>query len=342
LRFYQIKITNPKDEPVTFPSLAGSGMPPGVITSQLTDGTINPAALNIEMDLIVYGAVAAADSASYLRIWGLSLKELSSAFNLNGMKIQITGGMAKGYPLADPQQQGVLVKGNINQAFGNWIGTDMTLDMYLRAEDFGSLDAPANYTQTWAKGEPLADMIARALKVVAPNLKQEITISSDRVANQDKPSVYSTLSQFAQMVQAQTYHALSPTDQGVIIASDGQTVRVFEKGSGSTSGAKQINFQDLLGQVTWIEPGVVQAKLVMRGDLRIGDVVKFPKGLVVTTTANAMSAFGGTGSSHPANALTFSGTFQIIQMQHWGNFRIADAAAWNTTINCAIMTDNPA
>lgn len=317
-------------------------MPPGVITSVLTDGTINPAALNIEMDLIIYGAVAAADSASYIRIWGLSLKELSSAFDLNGMKIQISGGMSKGYPLANPAQQGVLVKGNINQAFGNWIGTDMTLDMYLRAEDFGSLEAPANYTQTWAKGEPLADMIARALKVVAPNLQQEITISSDRIANQDKPSVYSTLSQFAQMIQAQTYHALSPTDQGVIIASDGQTVRVFEKGSGTTSGAKQINFQDLVGQVTWVDAGVIQAKLVMRGDLRIGDVVKFPKGLVVTTTSNAMSAFGGTGSQHPANTLTFSGTFQIIQMQHWGNFRIADAAAWNTTINCAIMQDNPA
>ena len=335
MRYYKIEITDASGKPITFPSLQGSGAPPGVITSALSDGTSNPAALNIELDLAVYGA-AVGDTTSYVRIWGLSLAELASSFNLNGKNIKVSGGMAKGYPLANPAQQGLLVQGQISQAFGNWIGTDMTLDMYLRPS-VGTLDQPANYTFTWAKGEQLSAMIARTLKVVAPGQTQRINISADRVANQDKVGVYSTLTQFAQMVADQTKGQLGANDQGVTIATDGQTVRVFENSTAKAAGAKQIAFQDLLGQVTWSEPGVVTAKLVMRGDLAIGDVLQFPQGLIVTTSQNAMSAYGGTGSQHPANALTFSGTFQIIQMQHWGNFRIPDAQAWNTTISCALV-----
>jgi hypothetical protein len=328
MRYYRIEVTNDQGQPIVFPSLNGSGMPPGVITSVLPDGTTNPAALNIELDLCVYGA-SFGDVTSYVRIWGLSLAELGSAFNLSNKNIKIFGGMAKGYPLANPQQAGLLGQGQIGQAFGNWIGTDMTLDMYVRAH------APeeSNFTFTWAKGEPLSAMIQRTMKVVAPNQKLQINISANRVANADKPGVVATFTQFAQVVS-------NLTNGEVMISSNGQTVFVFETATAQKNGAKQIAFQDLLGQVTWVQPQVVQAKLVMRGDLSIGDTVQFPEGLISTTSQNAMPGYGGTSSQNPANKLTFSGKFTIMQVQHWGNSRQPDAQSWNTTINCVNLTDD--
>ena len=314
-------------------------MPPGVITSLLPDGTTNPSALNIEIDLPVYpGSVG--DVAGYVRIWGLALKELSQAFNLNQQpdgsyrRIKIFGGMAKGYPLADPSQRGLLVDGSILQAFGNWIGTDMTLDMFV-GPPTGTQTTPKNYTFTWAKNEKLSVMIARVLKTVAPNLKQQITINDSRVANEDKVGYYETFTQFAQAVQGMTYGLLGNADLGVIMITDGQTVSVTEGTpispiSGST--VKDIRFRDLLGQVTWCRPFEITAKMVMRGDLHPFDYVRFPANLNVTNTVQAMSGQGGTGPQHPSNTLGFHGQFLITQMQHWGNFRQPDAMSWNTTI----------
>lgn len=335
MRFYKVEFTNTKGQPINFPSLAGAGMPAGTITSALPDGTINPGALNIEMDLAVY-AQQVGDTSSYVRFWGLSLAELGSAFNLNGQNIKVFGGMSKGYPLANPAQQGLLVQGTILQAFGNWIGTDMTLDVYL-GPPTGTVDAPANYTFTWANGEPLSAMIARTLNVIAPGIKQNINISANRVANADKPGIYATLTQFAQMINQMTVGTLGANDPGVTISTSGSTINVFDQQSASQTGPKKIQFQDLLGQVTWAEPGVITAKLVMRGDLAQGDVITFPPGLVVATSQNAMPAFGGTGSQHPSNSLTFSGNFQIVQMQHWGNFKQPDAQSWNTTVWAALL-----
>jgi hypothetical protein len=346
VRFYSIKLTNHETgKPLTIPSLAGSGMPPGVITSQLPDGTINPGALNIEMDLVqTPGHIG--DTSSYLRIWGLSLQELAQSFNLNPTPqaaattdITISGGMAKGYPLANPAQQGLLVKGSVLQAFGNWVGTDMTLDIYLQPPT-GTAANPVNFTFTWAKGEALSVMIARVLKQVLPSAAQSITINASRIANQEKIGAYQTFTQFAQAVREFTAGGLSATDPGVYMAFNGQTVVVCEGApTSSSTGTKQIVFQDLLGQVTWSAPNQITAKLVMRGDLNIGDQIQFPAGLLTSTTAPAMSQFSGTGAKNPSNSLTFGkNLFNIQHIQHWGNFRQPDATCWNTMVIASLVT----
>jgi hypothetical protein len=139
------------------------------------------------------------------------------------------------------------------------------------------------------------------------------------------------------------------------MADDGQIVRVFEgtpvpvdpsvtvlpevtvtaKRDSPAAPAvtvKQIRFQDLLGQVTWSAPFTLTAKLVLRGDLHVGDMVQFPEGLPSTAAAGAMPAYGGT--QRDRDKLTFNGQFMITQMQHFGSYRQSDAMSWNTTIWC--------
>lgn len=329
-RYYRIELSTQDGKPISPSSLAGSGMPPGVITSLLSDGArTNPAALNIEMDLPIYAA-GLGDISAYVRIWGLSLRDISRAFDLNLQKIKIFGGMAKGYPLADPTQQGLLIQGDIRQAFGNWVGTDMTLDMFVQPGNSATPDTPGNFASTWTQGEKLSAMIARTLSVAMPSVKQDIKIDDSRVSKSTESHTATTLTQFSQYIQSITLHGLGDSDEGVTIVNNGQTVRAYESKPQVDATVKQIRFQDLLGQVTWAEPLVITAKLVLRGDLHVLDTIQFPPNLISTVTGSSASAFGAT--SRAQNSLSFDGKFKITQIHHWGNYRQADAMSWNTTI----------
>src|SRR5262249_10576948 len=95
----------------------------------------DPGALNIEMDIQAVGKMPTYEA--YLRIWGVGIDIIGQARNLNappggaGLPITVKGGMGKGLPLANPSQAGVLVKGTIFQAYGNWVGVNQTLDIKM-------------------------------------------------------------------------------------------------------------------------------------------------------------------------------------------------------------------
>jgi hypothetical protein len=351
VRYYNIKLTKADGSPMPINSLKSSAIPAGNITSLITGqgganatGT-NPAALNVEFDMPQYdGNAGGASTANYIRVWGVSLQDLQKATDFNGGNLELSAGMSEGYPLATPSQRGLLVKGTIIQAFGNWLGTDMTLDFFISPLGVGSYDAPGNYTLSGKKGEKVSDVIQRALKAALPpdtpssaKVTIEMNVRSDRVLDADENSKHDTLTEFAQKVKTLTEGRDKNTgavnDQGVSItaAFDG-VIRVSETDPArlpTRPDVKEIKFQDMLGQVTWAQPNMLTAKMVMRGDLHINQWIKFPQGLS-TVTGGAFSSFGTT--TRLANNLTFSGVFQITQIHHWGNYRQADAMSWNTTV----------
>jgi hypothetical protein len=107
--------------------------------------------------------------------------------------------MAKGLPLADPTQAGLLVQGTIQQAFGNWEGTNQTLDIIIIAggqgasgPSIGNPDFPGNYPFICPKGTPLANAIKNTLSTALPNLTQSINISPRLVMNSDQPGQWGT------------------------------------------------------------------------------------------------------------------------------------------------------
>jgi hypothetical protein len=51
---------------------------------------------------------------------------------------------------------------------------------------------------------------------------------------------------------------------------------VFDKTYQPSSIA--IQFTDLIGQPTWIEPNTMQVKTVMRADLQVGSIITMPQG----------------------------------------------------------------
>jgi hypothetical protein len=291
----------------------------------LPNGNTNPAALDVEFDLPVYNLTDPDANSAWLRVWGLGLQDIGNAANLNDLNVAVYAGMAKGLPLANPAQSGLILKGKIFQAFGNWINTDQTVDLnFIAGGDIGSPASPQNFPFTWPAGTLLSSAIARTLSTALPGLTQQIAISPKLVLNYDVTGWYQSAQQFADFVNDASSSLIGGTYHGVSIATNGHTVRVYDGTvAPAANTVKQIAFQDMIGQPTWIGPGIISVKLVLRADLHVSDTIKLPPSLV-TQTSGALLRF--------QDKSAFSGNYLIQQVHHYGNFRQPDAASWNTTI----------
>lgn len=311
MRYYKIDISDSNGKKLFPGSLGGLGL-----TSLLPNGKTNPSALNVEYDIPV-SMYAAPDGQALVRIWGLSLKD--NSFNLNDAQVSVYGGMATGLPLANPKQAGLLVKGQVLQGYGNWIGTDQTVDLIL-SPSTGSVDEPLNITFNWMAGTPMAQAVTTTLKTAFPGIIPTVNISSKLVLPHDSSGYYHSLAEFSEMLREFSQSIIGGTYRGVDVAFDGSRIDVLDGTVQPT--AKAISFQDLIGQPTWIEPQTIQIKTVMRADIRLGDSVSLPASLA-TTTQQTFIRF--------QDKTTFSGNYQVQRVHHYGNFRQPDAASWNTT-----------
>jgi hypothetical protein len=241
----------------------------------LPNGQTNPPALQVELDIRVVAFHAPA-GAAYVRIWGVGLQQIGTEFDLNGVNIKVHGGMAKGLPLANPSRANLLVSGPILQAFGNWVGLDQSIDLIL-SPSTGTTDAPLNIILKWRAGTTLADALAATFKTALPNAIRKISISPRLVLSHDQPGYYSTMNQLAGVIYNLSTSIITDAGYpGVMISYDGVTITATDLTTPPTPMA--IAFQDLIGQPTWIEPLTIQAKLVMRGDLKVSDIVTLPPG----------------------------------------------------------------
>lgn len=290
-------------------------------TSLDAQGRTNLGALNIEIDVPVF-QLSAADGAGYIKIWGVSLQDVGGASDLNGMLVQLYAGMAKGLPLAKPAQAGLILTGIVQQAFGNWLGVNQSIDLIVQADGI-SASTPKNIVLDWKKGTQLSTAIANTLSTAFPTYTQTIDISPNLVLNADEPGYYASLSQFAQYIKEVSQKIIgSSTYNGVAMTIKESAFFVYDGTSQTTP--KQIDFNDLIGQPTWIDAGTIQFHAVLRSDLGVGDYVKLPKGQI-TTTQQSLSQF--------RQGSVFQGIYQIGKVRHVGNFRQPDAASWVTVVD---------
>ena len=99
---------------------------------------------------------------------------------------------------------------------------------------------------------------------------------------------------------------------GVAIYPQGAS---FVASDSSVTPAKvtQLNFQDLIGQPTWIDSPLIQIKTVMRGDIALGQSIKLPPGVLTTTHAaiaiSVPAEFGVSKVSSSSRTSAMSGAF---------------------------------
>lgn len=326
-RYYKIVLTNADgSQPSGFPSSNGATW-----CSQV-NGQNDPGALDVEID-VVSGVQATPVGASFVRVYGIPLSQIVQSANLNHpspnqTNIDVYVGMAKGLPLANPAQQGLVIHGSVFPAFGNWIGTSMTLDLIL-APFQGSSAAPVNIVHNQPAGTPMASALQSALITAFPKFTTKVNISPGLVLPNDEMGFYGTLAQYAGYVRALSQKILGSANYpGVMIAQQGTSIVAFD-GTQPASGTKTISFQDLVGQPTWYGLNQVSLKTIMRGDINLGDLVTLPKTIATVQASSAPQFRQGSG---------FQGTFMVQQARHVGRFRQATGDAWCSVFD--LVTQN--
>lgn len=331
MRFYSITLTP-----------LGSTTPARTWTS-FPNGQFDPGALNVEFDLTV-APYATPVGGQTITIEGISIADLMqpqqfapqivNGVQQPGMTFELKGGMGQGLPLANPAQQGTLLKGQVWQSFGNWEGTEMSLDLVINPGGFDSSN-PGNFVLNWQANQPLGTALQNCLAVAYPNVPLSINVSDQLVQSETEVHHCGTLEELSQYVQEVTNgQFLGATYPGVQIAMQGGTLSVFD--NTWQPPTVQLNFTDLVGQPTWVNVNLLQVKLVMRGDLQIGTIVKMPIGL-----SGQVGQVLTSGNSLPSSSnylTTFSGSFQVVEVRHIGNFRSGDGRSWATIINCVPYT----
>ena len=329
MRYYSIELTDPTT---------------GAVVRRWTsypNGKPDPRALQIEFDVLTT-RYAAPVGGSTLTIYGVALEDLEQGNEWgliedragNVIKaphgIEVRGGMGPGLPLANPKQTGVLFSGLVAQSWGNWEGTDMTLDFLMTPGGNYSLRRPAPIVLNWRAGQELGDALQQCLTQAFPENPVQVHVRTGLVQNHDEPGIYSTLDQFAQWVlQLTTKRFGNPVD----VASAGPGIRVFDDTYRPTP--IQLAFTDFVGQPTWIAPRTMQIKLVMRGDLQVGGLIHVPPKMqpspgIVLTAASALP-------SSIRYKSTFTGLFQVLQLRHVGQSRSPDGTQWVTIANAVYL-----
>jgi hypothetical protein len=348
----EIVATRTKAPSYTFTSHPGG-------TSQPPD----PGALQIEFDLPKV-ANHRPQGNTYIRVSGVGLQMISQAANLNPVdgvattNFKLYGGMGKGLPLANPAQAGLLVQGQVFQAYGNWTGTEQTLELICNPGIVPGSASPNNtlYAQgmgimlDWKPGQSLAAALAISLTQAYPQYEQKINIANLFITNGvPQQACYGSLTSFSSWLHefTKTLGAQvtgNPQYPGVSIWITGNTINVGDNTKPATPNVvnnakstqpKQLAFQDLIGQPVWIGPTTISFSTVLRADLDVNDQVKFPDGVIapyVLTSPNAAKP------NVPARSKSaFQGLFKLLEVHHYANFRQPDSAAWNTTYTAAYV-----
>jgi hypothetical protein len=297
-----------------------------VFTSYLNGQNLR-GALQVELDIPIAAFHSPANAGAFVKVWGIPLSMISQAKDLVGKSIKVYGGFQKGLPLANPAQAGLLVQGSIFQAFGNWLGTDMSLDLIVTAgpppAQGQTVHTPKNLSLNWKKGQNLSDAIKTTLSVGYPGMKTNINLNGNLVAPENSPGIYLSVKALADFLFGTSKSIVTQAGyQGVHINFDGNTINVYDQ---PNTAVKQIAFTDLIGQPIWIASPAIAFKTAMRADIALGDQVTMPKTLI-TNTAQAQSALVNQVAAQ-------QGTFIVTSIHHFGNFRQKDAYSWVTEFN---------
>src|SRR6185437_2384952 len=108
---------------------------------------------------------------------------------------------------------------------------------------------------------------------------------------------------------------------GVHIVRNGKSIVVYDYTTPRKTVA--INFQDFVGQPTWISAASISFKTVLRADILPGDMVKFPQGIL--SPFALISPTAAVPNAPSRSKVAFQGSFLIQEVHHFANFRQPEA-----------------
>jgi hypothetical protein len=329
MRYYSIEITDQAGLPV---SINGK---PVAFGSHDLHGNVFRGALNIEFDLPVVTADIPAGNG-YLKIWGIDLSTLNLASTLNSKNITISAGMRAGLPLANeqvaasPMRSGILFQGTIFQAFGNWQGTEQSLDLIVTTHLSAAPQVAPVKNKPIVFSCPLGGSFQSSISqaMAAAGITSKISVSP--LLTPAEPIIFQAggINNFARSLMDQSQRIVNNPNYLGVKAS--KTVYGYQFSDNTTPGAPiGVFFNDLIGQPTWLDLLTVQMRLVLRSDITVMATVLMPPAI----SLNKSKVFGVV-----KNNIAFTGTGWVQSVRHIGNFRQQDANSWVTVVDSILDT----
>ena len=344
MRFYNVTIYNKNPDGSQGSIYTGADIsgntPIFPLNTQDQFGNSIRGALNVEFDLTV--ADSSTPINSFIRIWGIPLSMLNQASNFNGKFIEIGGGMQNGLPLANPKQQGLLARGIIKSAWGNWQGTEQTLDFMISpgagTQQLSAANVPISISIK--AGQILGEAIAISLNQAYTSggnllVNFDVNVSDSLILTKAFTANYNNLQSFNTAMKDLSKTIITDINYlGITITLTPTAIVVTDGYGPPIAPPLQLNYVDFIGQPTWIEAQVMQIKMVMRGDLpQIGNQVQLP-----SFSNGAKMPVLNTEQSNPLvrQGLTFTNTMTIKQIKHVGAYRSPSGDAWVTIVDLIV------
>lgn len=379
MRFYQIRITDPRTGNVLVPasSLGTNTVRKGFVpvkndgltwtysslnagASVYQRGGSNPAALRVELDVPVTAFHVPGSNASIV-VHGVSLAEIGSATDLTNMNIALYGGMAKGLPLANPAQARLLASGLILQAVGNWLGTDQSIRLYISAggdnpsssqvtaipitdstvPSPATNSTPANIILSWPKGGRMIDAITQTLSNAFPQYSIVGAISPNLV-NVGEPITgsYAKVQQFAGDVYRKSISIINGYAPPVPNPYPGAQISLFHNTFTVTDGTIQ-TAPKVINITDVIGQPSWNGPYSCQVTLVMRGDIQMGDWVTLPAEPTLTIAQFANPSATIKNSLVFSGTFQVLGIRHVGDSRGADAAAWVTVVDLQLPFNRP-
>lgn len=294
-------------------------------------GKVNGAALKIEFDLPV-ADLSTPMGNNFIRVWGIPFSDISESVNFNDQTITFAIGMSPGLPLATAMSKfaGLVVTGTIIQAFGNFQGTLLSLDLILTGLTTTPYK-PTNLSFNWQKGTPMAQAIKQTIAVALPGFRCDVNISNKLVYTETQPGFYENLDQFAAYLYSTSKAIITDKNYTGVRLSVANNVITVTDNSKNETPSIILNLNDFTAQPTWIDFATVQFDVVARSDLVPGIVVGLPP-FLASNSEKSWSRFRDTS--------VFTGSGMILRVRHLGNSRQLDGDSWKTVVDIAFTSQS--
>lgn len=344
MRYYKIVLTSPTSNTDSGSSTTTTANKSLTFTTHPNGVTSAPdmGALHVIMDLPIT-TFDQPNGAAYVEIRGVDIQTVSQASNLQGYNVKIYSGMGTGYPLAKSSQSGLTLIGTVYQAFGNWVGTDMSLNLLIQPfNEAITQETHPNFVWHWQKGQTIQDAINKCITAAMPGYTCKFSLASNLVGDHDDVGFYNDFNSIAEIILNASRSVNKASDYyGIQFFVSGQTFYFFD--NSSSSSPKKIEFTDLVGQPTWLGPVSLPKiifQTVMRSDIAMNDVITMP--LFNQPGSKTLSGYGtiapsGQSIQTPKDRALFQGNYQITSIRHIGDSRNPDGNAWVTVFE-AIKT----
>lgn len=297
------------------------------------NGSYDPQALDVVFDIQV-SPMHTPSGGSVISVHGVSIDDLYQAQNFKGQTLSLFAGMLGGLPLSAAQPPpGLVTTSTIFGAFGNWQGTEQSLDFLIVPSDY-TPESPGNIVFRWEPGQPFASAISQTLAIAYPLANVSILVSPELTTEEPIQHLCSTAVSLGSFIEQLTRETISPKYPGVHMFFNGTEIKVTDY-SVTTLTPTELKFADLIGQPTWLSPPTLTLNTILRADIGVVDIITLPQklqslpGLALTPPTTHAASFQ---TNQSRGGLTFSGEFFVTGMRSVGHFRGTDDDAWVSVI----------